>query len=231
MALRDQTMTAPPRPATLWGFASAAAVAIVIAAVGPAAASALSHGAGTALPATLQPITFTGACITDPDHPTERHDGVGRLWIEHLKCGRVEFTLRLEVFPARTPPSSIIAEQRVLAGETGADVDNVVYVATPEGPRTWRVGELASPGGTVASSLWIDGKAAEASFDMRMRRAWASVTGSGYAPIVISLTPELDWSKPTVALRNRARDLISLFVQTYPALPEQITRLSYAAAH
>jgi hypothetical protein len=63
-----------------------------------------------------------------------------------------------------------------------------------------------------------------------MQRAWASVTGSRYAPVVISLTPELDWSKPTVALRNRARDLISLFLQTYQSLPDQITRLSYAAA-
>jgi hypothetical protein len=66
---------------------------------------------------------------------------------------------------------------------------------------------------------------------MRMHRAWASLVGSAYAPVIVSLTPELDWSKPSVALRNRARDLIALFVQTYKSLPDQITRLSYAAAH
>jgi hypothetical protein len=64
-----------------------------------------------------------------------------------------------------------------------------------------------------------------------MQRAWASVVGSNYAPVVISLTPDLDWSKPNVALRDRARDLISLFMQTYRSLPDQVVRLSYAAAH
>ncbi|MFI4981299.1 MAG: hypothetical protein ACHQIO_13200, partial [Nevskiales bacterium] len=179
----------------------------------------------------LRPIEFTGACITDPNQKTEQHDGIGRLWVEHLKCGQEAFTLRLEVFPARTPPSRIISELRVLSGEPDSEVDNVVFLSTPEGPRTWRVVEFRDPASTVASSLWIDGRAAQVSFDMRMHRAWASVVGSDHAPIVISLTPELDWSKPTVALRNRARDLISLFVQTYQSLPDQIARLSYAAAH
>jgi hypothetical protein len=64
-----------------------------------------------------------------------------------------------------------------------------------------------------------------------MHRAWASVFGSSYAPVALSLTPELDSPKPSVAMRNRARDLIALFVQTYKSLPEQISRLSYAAAH
>ena len=107
----------------------------------------------------------------------------------------------------------------------------VVYIASPQGPRTWRVLELTDPASTVASSLWIDGRATEPSFDMRMHRAWASVFGSAYAPVAITLTPDLDWTKPSVALRNRARDLISLFVQTYKSLPDQIARLSYAAAH
>jgi hypothetical protein len=140
------------------------------------------------------------------------------------------FALRVEVFPPRTPPSAIISELRELSGESG-DVNSVVYLATPGGQRAWRVVEVDQPASTVASSLWIDGRAAEVSFDMRMHRAWASVFGSSYAPVAISLTPELDWSKPSVALRNRARDLIALFVQTYKSLPDQITRLSYAAAH
>jgi exosortase len=227
----DETTTAPSHPATLGGFALAAAVAVVIAATGPAAATMLSHGSGTDLPATLQPIGFTGACTTDPNRPTEQHDGIGRLWVEHLLCGQAAFTLRLEVFPPRTPPSGIISEVRVLSGEPDAEVTAVAFLSTPEGARTWRVLELRDPASTVAASLWIDGRPAQVTFDMRMRRAWASVVGSGYAPVAISLTPDLDWSKPSVALRNRARDLISLFVQTYQSMPDQVARLSYAAAH
>jgi len=221
----------PSRPATLRGLATAAGIAVVIAATGPAAAAALSTKSGAELPATLQPIEFTGACVTDPDHKTERRDGVGRLWVEHLKCGRETFTLHLEVFPPRTAPSSIISALRELSGESGDVASAVVYIASPQGPRTWRVLELTDPASTVASSLWIDGRATEPSFDMRMHRAWASVFGSAYAPVAITLTPDLDWTKPSVALRNRARDLISLFVQTYKSLPDQIARLSYAAAH
>ena len=228
-ALLDPS-AAPSGPATLRGLATAAAIAVVIAATGPAAAMVLSPRSSADLPAALKPLDFTGACINDPDHKTEQHDGVGRLWVERLKCGKEAFTLRVEVFLPRTPPSAIIAELRELSGESG-NVTSSVYLATPEAQRAWRVIEVDQPASTIASSLWIDGRAADVSFDMRMHRAWASVFGSSYAPVAISLTPELDWSKPSVALRNRARDLIALFVQTYKSLPDQITRLSYAAAH
>ncbi len=226
----DQSAT-PSRPTTLRGLATAASIAVVIAATGPAAAMVLSPRSSADLPATLQPISFTGACIMDPDHKTEQHDGVGRLFVEHLKCGKEAFTLRVEVFPPRTPPSGIISELHELSGESGDVANAAVYLATPEGQRAWRVLELTAPASTVASSLWIDGRPTDVSFAMRMHRAWASVFGSAYAPVAVSLTPDLDWTTPSVALRNRARDLISLFVQTYKSLPDQITRLSYAAAH
>ncbi len=227
----DQTTMAPSRSATLAGFAVAAAVALAIAAAGPAAAALLSLGPGTDLPATLQPLVFAGACTTNPDPPTVRQDGIGRIWVEHLKCGNAAFTLRLEVFAARTPPSAIVAGLRALAGEPGAEVSDVAFLSTPEGPRTWRVLEFRDPASTVATSLWIDGHPAQITFDMRVRRAWASVVGSRFAPVAISLSPDLDWSKPSVALRDRARDLISLFVQTYKSMPDQVAQMSYAAAH
>jgi exosortase A len=227
----QQAAMVQSRPATLWGLGSAAAAAVVIAATGPAAAIVLNRGATADFPATVQPIGFTGACIADPNRPTERSDGVGRLWVEHLKCGQSAFTFRLEVFPPRTRPSAIISEFHDLSGGPGGETTTIVYLATPEGPRTWRIQEVSDPATTIAGSLWIDGRPTQVTFDMRMHRAWASVFGSNYAPVAISLTPELDWSKPSVALRNRARDLISLFVQTYQSLPDEIVKLSYAAAH
>jgi hypothetical protein len=230
-AFVGQAAVVQSRPATLSGLASAAAVAVVIAATGPAAAMALNRGAATDFPATLRPIAFTGACTADPDRPTEQHDGVGRLWVEHLKCGQAAFALRLQVFPPRARPSEIIAELRELSGGPTLEATRIIFLPTPEGPRTWRIQELDDPASTVATSLWIDGRPAQVTFDMRVHRAWASVVGSGYAPIAISLTPELDWSKPNAALRNRARDLIALFVQTYQSMPDQIAKLSYAAAH
>jgi exosortase A len=227
----ERVAIAQSRPMTLRGLASAAAVVIVIAATGPAAALVLNRGSSASLPTTLQPIEFTGACITDPARPTEQHDGVGRMWVEHLTCGQAAFELRLEVFPPRARPTAIISELRELSGGPDGETTTVIYLPTPEGERTWRIQELSSPANTIATSLWIDGRPAQVTFDMRMHRAWQSVVGSDYAPIAVSLTPELDWSKPSVALRARARDLIALFVQTYPTLPDQITRLSYAAAH
>jgi exosortase A len=229
-AWREKIAVPPSRPATLAGLGVAAAAAVVIAAIGPAAALVLNSGSGNDLPSTLQPITFTGACTSDPARPVEKTEKVGRIWTEHLKCGAVGFTLRLEVFPPRTTPNHIIAELRTLAGDPSAEISTVAYLSTPEGPRTWRIVDTEKPSTTSASSLWIDGKPAQMTFDMRVHRAWASVFGGNYAPVAITLTPELDWSKPNVALHNRAHDLISLFVQTYQSLPDQITRLSYMAA-
>ena len=230
LAFLERVLIAQSRPMTLRGLATAGVLAVAIAATGPAAAFALNHGPASALPATLPAITFTGACTTDPSRPTEEHDGVGRLWVEHLTCGQEAFELRIEVLPARVRPSAIVSELRELSGGSASETAMTVYLSTPEGGRTWRVQELSGPANTIATSLWIDGHPAQMSFDMRLHRAWQSVIGSRYAPVLVRLTPDLDWSKPTVALRNRARDLISLFVQTYPTLPEQIVRLSRAAA-
>jgi exosortase A len=230
-AILDRMAIVPSRPVTLQGLATAAAAVVILAAIGPAAAAALNRGSGTDLPATLRPLAFVGACVIDPDRPTEQRDGVGKLWVEHLKCGQAAFTLRLEVFPPRATASRIIAELRSLRNEQGTEGSAVAYIATAEGPRTWRILELDNPPEIVATSLWIDGRPTQVSFDMRLHRAWASVVGSSYAPVALSVTPELDWSKPTVALHNRARDLLALFVQTYRSLPDQVARLSYAAAH
>jgi exosortase A len=227
---RVRFVDAPPRPATLRGLVVAVLIPVLLAAIGPAAAAALNRASGADLPAGLQPITFTGACFSDPARPPERQDGIGRIWVEHIKCDQVSFTLRLEVFHPRTTPSRIIADLRTLSGETGAEVQSIAYLSTPEGPRAWRILNTIDPTATTATSLWIDGHPVDVTLDMRIHRAWASVFGSAYAPIAISLTPDLDWSKPSVALRNRARDLISLFVQTYRSMPDQIMRLSYMAS-
>jgi exosortase A len=218
-------------PATLRGLASAAMVVIVIAAIGPATAMTLNRLATANFAATLKPIEFTGACTTDPARPTEQQDNAGRLWLEYLKCGQVAFALRLELFSPRASPSDVIAGLRALSGGPPGETTTVFFLSSVADPRTWRVQEFNDPARTVAASLWINGHPTQVSFDMRMARAWASIAGSRYAPVAISLTPELDWSQPSVALRNRARDMIAQFVQTYPSLSDQISELSDTATH
>lgn len=224
-------VTTPTQHATMRRFAQAAIIPVALAAIGPACAMTLNRASSADLPPTLVPLTFTGACVSDPAHPTERHDGEGRTWLQHLICGKTAFIVRIQVFPDHTSPARLINALRDMSGELGAEVTNSAYLSTPEGARTWHIVETTDPVKTVASSLWIGGHPVQVSLDMRLHQAWASVTGSTYAPIIVSVEPELDWSKPTVALRNRARDLISIFVQTYKSMPDQIARLSYAAAH
>ncbi len=226
-----RSASAPQRPATLRGLTIAAAAAVLLSAIGPAAAAVLDGRTTADLPASLQPIVFTGACTTDPGRTTEQRDGGGRTWVEHLKCGQEAFTLRIEVLPPRTTPATIIAAWRALSGEAGEEVTNTSYIATPSGGQTWTLLEFGTPARMVAASLWIDGQPAQQSFNLRMHQAWASVFGSNYAPVLISLTPDLDWSKPSVGLRNRAHDLITMFVLAYKSLPDQVLRLSRVVAH
>ena len=225
----ERSVSVPRRPTTLRGLTTAAAAAVLLSAIGPAAAAVLNGRTGTELPASLRPIVFTGACITDQSRTTEQHDGGGKAWVEHLKCGQEAYTLRIDVLPPRTTPAAIIAAWRALSGEAGGEVANTSYVATPSGSRTWTILEFGMPAGMVGVSLWIDGRPAQQSFALRMHQAWASVFGSNYAPVLISLTPDLDWSKSSVGLRNRARDLITTFVLAYRSLPDQVLRLSHVA--
>jgi exosortase A len=227
--IMDRTAGQPARRATLSRLAIAAAVPILLAAIGPASAAVLERVNNGALPARLPILTFLGPCRNDPISLPKQEAGPGWVNVQHLVCGDAKFVVRTIVLPPSVSPGNLIRALRAASGEEGAEVAASGLVTPSAGSGTWQVVETSSPANVVASSLWIDGKSARVSFNLRVKLALASITGSAYAPVIVSITPVLDWSKYTVAQRNHARDLITAFLQSYPSLSDQIARLSRAA--
>jgi hypothetical protein len=61
-------------------------------------------------------------------------------------------------------------------------------------PSAWRIMSSDDPVFTVAVSIWVDGKPARPGLAMRARMAMNSLFGSRFAPVVVTVTPVVDWA-------------------------------------
>jgi hypothetical protein len=61
---------------------------------------------------------------------------------------------------------------------------------------------------------------------MRLRLAFNSLAGSPYAPMVMTVTPAVDWGNLTVADFKTAETDLSRFLLTHPNLDQTVGALS-----
>ena len=175
-------------------LAGAAAVAVV-AAFGPAAAAQFDRMAAAVPEATLPAPPDGSRCVAQPVAAGEP----GTPSVQHLVCGGLPVTLQVMLFNARTTSGPVLAEQRRLSGANAEDVATTWLPIPEPGAHVWRLVTTDKPARVAAVSMWIDGRPGAGGISMRVRQARNSVLGGGPAPIVVSITPDADWSNITVA--------------------------------
>ena len=93
--------------------AVAAALVLLVAAIGPGAAAVLVHSAGVAPTVHL---ALGGDCTTAPGGTAEPG-----LWQQRLVCYGERLTLRVQAFPVRSDPGRIIAAERLISHPLSAE--------------------------------------------------------------------------------------------------------------
>ena len=90
----------------------------------------------------------------------------------------------------------------------------------------WRVMKSNDPAYVIATSVWIDGKPVRPGLGMRVRMALNSLIGSDYAPMVVTVTPVVDWQARNGSELKAAEDALPHFLLNHPGLDETVGALS-----
>jgi exosortase A len=218
----DQREPPSPRPASipatrdhlmLRHAVMASAAVCVCAAVSPAIAMRLNAGGTRGHTAALSTLDFGPSCTAS---------GADR-----ITCDGLPMRVRTLVLSPHSTASPVFAAERRAINQTDESEVRVEWVpASPGSDRTWRLIRYDGTGPVMALSLWIDGRPTQPSMRERVGLAWSSIRGAQVSPVLITLTPELDWAHLTAASHHMVVDRLIRMLQAQPNLAPQIARIA-----
>jgi len=216
---------APPPPAlSVWrGALVAFGIVAALAAVSPALALALNY-ARVAEAGSLA-LDLGPGCTATPASLPLHTEVPGRMVIRHVTCEGIAFEMNIEVLPRHSTAAPLVAEQRRLATIPDAEeVEGGWLPRAPDQPRLWRVAKVPQRGPMVVYAMLVDGRPAPSALAMRVRMAWSSVVGARVAPVLITIVPEVEWPKLTVAARDAVETQLAALLLR-PDVVAQLERL------
>lgn len=223
--LRDPAPVAAP----LRGALIAALALALLAGIGPAVAAAIDRHAGADL-AELQPLDLGPSCVTLTSERLTPPSPSNRLLQQRVQCDDLTLDLRVALFSPRSTAAPVLGERRRLTRVEAVDEAMLTTVRGAADPAVqWRVVQVADPAYAIASAVWVDGKPVSGGLPMRVRMAWHSLSGGVLAPVVVTVTPAVDWSRLDVAAQREAIARLSTFLENDRSIAAQAAVL--AARH
>ena len=209
----------------------AAGLLVVCTVFGPLAAGTLDRAAA-GQPISTSPVQIAGCTAVGLSDSSAA--SLGSV-VRRYSCEAGAIRVSIAVFPPRTNPGLILAEQRRLTGQTnGAEIEiSRFMVSDPDAPNAdvpWRLA-LANeaPPSAAVSALWIDGRPSSGGLRMRLRQAMNSIQGSADAPVIVAAAIDFRIARPT-ADRNWPQERLRMFLMERPGLSATVERLSRTAA-
>ena len=200
---------------------------LALAAIGPAIAARFDRAATLDTTAELPSFVPAAGCVTQPAPLTAGLDAPGRMIVQRFDCGDGPVTLIVEVMPARSIASRLVAEQRRLTGGFEGDDVETQSLSAPNSPQgAWRLMEATKSGRAVATSLWLDGRPTQLGLGARARQAWRSVFGARSQPVLMVVTADADYPVRDAVGRRQTASRIAGFIRTQPALGDLAGRLA-----
>jgi exosortase A len=214
--------------ATAMGGVFAVALGIVVvAALSPAVAAGLSRAAAVPVTAPVR-IEVGSNCLVETlvlrEGPPMEGSGVRR---ERMLCGPVPVDISWAVFSPRSTAGPVMAaRRRMVAGALTEGLQEEWLAPGKDGPSAWRIMKSNDPAYAIAAAIWIDGKPVRPGLMMRLRMALNSLAGSAYAPMVVTVTPVVDWETKNGLELKAAEDALPHFLLTNPGLDQTVGALS-----
>ena len=214
----------PAVPATKRGILSVSLGVVALAAIAPILTAALAIASTTPL-STPPRIELAADCLIQPNAPDGTADTVVRR--QRVACGGMSMDLRWEAFSPRSTAGPVMAERRRLVAGALSEAFSEAWLDTGQAkPSGWRIIKSDDPFYLIGVAIWVDGKPARPGLSMRVRMALNSLTGSHYRPMVMTVTPMVDWSTHDPAVLKAAETSLSSFLLTHPGLDASVGKLS-----
>lgn len=195
------------------GAAVAAVLLILLAAAGPAAAALLDRYPGEAR-LTAEPHLVPGpGCTVGP----AGSDGPAR-YTARFECGGLPLVATVEALPPRAAPDRLARAQAQLGATEATDVDEETLTLAHGEPRQWRLVKTLAPARITALAAWADGRPVGGGMAARLRRAWASLTGTS-APVVVAVQVVSGLPRLTYSAEATAKAALIGFLEAQPSLP------------
>ena len=205
-------------------FMAIALATLIVAALSPTLAAALTIA--TTTPVAAPPVLDIGSgCsvhVIGTDDPAPSQARTRR-----VICDGTAMDVTWQVFSSRITAAPLMAARRRLVMQADTEGHEEHWLATNDAtPSAWRIITSPDPAFAVAVSVWVGGKPARPGLAMRLRMAIDSLLGSAFTPIVVTVTPAVDWRALQPAQRSEAAASLPAFLLSHPALDRGIEALS-----
>jgi exosortase A len=207
---------------SLRGVFPVAAGIVIVAAIGPLVGAGLTVSAASAV-AVPSRIDVGPDCEVQPMASAE----AGAARSQRVLCGAVPLDISWEAFSPRSTAAPLMAARRKMVA--GARTEGIQENWLDESDGTfnaWRVMKSSDPAYVIATSVWIDGRPVRPGLGARVRMALNSLLGSDYAPMVVTITPMVDWQGRNGSELKAAEDALRHFLLNHPGLEETVGAFS-----
>ena len=206
-----------PRMAVVW----AGAPLLLIALIGPAAATFMNQSAEDSAP---RPAAFTveSPCRSEPGTPPVRLRASrgGRSADQRVTCDYLSFDIHVAAFSPRSTAGPVLAERRRLIHPP--DIEEIDERWLDDTAHDWRVITGTEQPFVMAIGVWIGGEPARLGLKGRAHMAWTSIAGGGHVPVIVTVSPVIDWTKVPRAARPQVEAALAEFLRERIQFPAQI---------
>ena len=225
-----QPQVAPGEPmhdgSHVWGGIIASALLVSIAGLSPAAAILFDRSASV-ISANLVPLTPGPSCTSAPGTPPTRlRPAAGGKAVDwRVTCDHgTAYDVHIVAFSPRSTAGPVMAERRRLGRPPEAD--EMIESWMDSSPHVWRILVGSEDPYTMAIGLWIDGEPSVAGLSVRARMARNSLTGGRDAPIIVSVTPVVQWEHMQPDARRKVETDLTAFLKSHADWTQQIEAMS-----
>ncbi len=194
---------------------TAAAGLLLLVAAGPAMAVLLDRYPGEARLASAPLLVPGPGCSAGPAGA----EGASR-YVAHFSCAGRPLLVTVEALPPRATPDRLLDAERRLGGEEGVeDAEHGTLTLAHGEPRQWRLTETVAPTRATALAAWVSGRAVSSGMAARFRQAWASLGGTGGAPVIVAAQVAGGQERLSPAEEAAVRTVLTQFLEAQPGLP------------
>jgi exosortase len=194
---------------------------VAMAAIGPLIAWGLSSAAAAAQPALADKLAFGSDCTTAA---APAQAGAATL---RVTCGDAVMDLAWTTFSPRATAGVVMAQRRRMV--MGALTEGLLEHWMPDvdgHPSPWHLMESSDPDYMTAVAVWVEGRPVRPGMQMRLHMALDSLTGTSHVPVVMTVTPVVDWDSLSPIGREAADAGLKAFIANHPNLTDQVSALS-----
>lgn len=215
-----------PRSKRLGAFAAIAVCLIAL--LSPTIALALEPGAAPP-PAPLSAIDFGPRCslVARPGDTASANTTEAT---RQLRCGGLTVLVRMRMLSPRVTAGPFFRVERDMIARVNTEegYQSMWVQAAPGRRRTWRLLKSRNPVRIMAVASWADGKPVTPGLRERFHMAWTSIFGAVMPPVVITATPDVDW---TTLGREQRHDMMQHFIQILQSWPNMTAELRRTIGH